>query len=150
MENRLNKINKMISLLKTDENEINKNKNIIIDKLKKKYKILKYYDYIETQNVKLGDILKYNDLELNKLSICGLVVHIYYIDEYNKKQISRFLLFNIYKNIFWVISPKKYYLFRSEKSGRFKNTFNDYLNDIILEDNINKYKQILDDEQIRK
>ena len=141
-EERLNKIKKMISYLVTDDNERINNTEKIVNKIKQKYKILKYYDYITTDyKIKKGDIIKYIDLELKKLSVCGLVIDISYIDDYNKKKILSYHLYNPYKKIFWYISPKKYYLFRSQKRGHINNiNITDYLKENILKEHIEQYK----------
>ena len=126
MEDRLKEIRNLIGKLNIDTDEQKDNNDIIINMILKKYKVLENYDYVYANKIKKGDIIKYVNIDLKKISVCGLVVHIAYNDEYNKKFISYILLYNKYKNIIWSIAPKKYYIFKSKKIGIY-NKNNEFI-----------------------
>lgn len=94
-----------------------KKSGININEIYNKFPKLKYkFEYVKPEHVQKGDIIRYVDLNYNKLSMSGVVVKITYKNTYFK-EFKSFLLFNRIKNVFWKIKPKKYYLFVSLNNG---------------------------------
>jgi len=126
MEDRLKEIRNLIRKLNIDTEEQKDTNEIVIDMILKKYKVLENYNYVNENRIKKGDIIKYVNIDLKKISVCGLVVDIVYNDDFNKKVITYILLYNKYKNIIWNIAPKKYYIFKSKKIGIY-NKNNEFI-----------------------
>ncbi len=137
MEDRLKEIRNLIDKLNIDTEEQKDTNDIVINMILKKYKVLENYNYVYENKIRTGDIIKYVNIDLKKISICGLVVDIIYNDKYNKKVISHMLLYNKYKKIIWSIAPKKYYIFKSKKLGIYNK------NNQFIRQQIDAYKNKL-------
>lgn len=109
MNDRLNKIDNLVSQLNNNET-YNENSKIVKD-IKKKYKELKSYTYKLESQVFINDIIRYVNLDLSKLSITGLVVKIH--RNKNNTGVKSYLLYNRFKDIYWSLNPKKVYIYVS-------------------------------------
>ena len=90
----------------------------IIHKINKKFKSTKYYDFIRTEQIEIGMMIRYVDLELKKISTTGIIVNII---STSSKKIGNILLYNQTDDIYWKINPDKYYLFHIEKGQKKAN-----------------------------
>lgn len=95
----------------------------IIHKINKKFKSTKYYNFIRTEELDTGMIIRTVDLDLSKISIPGIVVN---IKETSSKKIGIVVLYNSEKTIYWKINPDKYYLFHIEKDSGTSNKIRGY------------------------
>lgn len=135
MEDRLNKIDKLVSHL--ENNEVINENSVIVQQIKKKFKYLEFYTYKMDSKIRICYAIRYVNLELNKLSIPGIVVRIDYESTYSKN-IKTILLYNKMKNIYWIISPKKVYLF---VSNRINSSLGRDIADKILAEHVKYYKE---------
>jgi hypothetical protein len=139
MEKRLNKISNIIDLLpnttKTNKPIINK----IIEKIKLKHEILDKYKFIsEPEQLTKGDFIRYVDLGNTKLSFPYIISEIIYdISPSNIKHITNIAIFNSKYKTYIKINPKKYYIFKLDR------TYNKLrgLLDKILSEEIEIYKK---------
>lgn len=105
----------------------------IIKKINGKFKRTKHYNFIRTEQIEKGMIVRTVNLGITKLNIPGIVVK---IQETSSKKYGKILLFNPLKKIFWNINPDKYYIFLVERNSNTQlNTmvdemFQDYKNKI--------------------
>lgn len=154
--NKIDEINNLIKKIKSKKNDIEK-------KIKDKFPELETFVYkSNTSKILPGKIIRYVDLKLKKISICGIVTLISYYDDYrdNNKVVKNIHLLSKGTNgnpsITWKISAKKYYIFESIgltplKMNKFINGFIKNLNnfegfeeingDDIFEEEIKKYKK---------
>jgi len=137
MNDRLDKIDKLVSLLPNSE-IVNEN-SAIIKEIKAKYKNLKDYTYKMDSKIRMGDVVRYVHLDMKKLSIFGIVVGIETENTYNKN-VKTILLLNTVKHIVWRIATKKVYLFVS--NGTHSSRARDVANRILME-HIDQYKALL-------
>lgn len=141
MKNRLDIINKCISLLspQTEQNIKNSHSNGI--KIKKKFKLLKNYDYIEPENIQIGDLMRSVSNDLSKISALGVVISIKYYPSINDvKCIKYFFIKHLSKRrTYWKIKPQKYYLYITHKGT--KSNFRDALLELLGKD-IELYKKM--------
>ena len=107
----------------------------IIKKINIKFKKTKYYNFIRTEQIELGMIIRTVNLNMTKMNLPGVVVN---IKETSSKKFGKILLFNNLKKIYWYINPDKYYLFCMER-----NT-NSNMN-MIVDDLIKDYNRIIYD-----
>ena len=84
----------------------------IIYKINKKFKTTKRYDFIRTEEIEIGMMLRVVDLDIKNISTTGIVVKII---ETSSKKIGNIMLYNSSNNIYWKINPDKYYIFYIEK-----------------------------------
>ena len=84
----------------------------IIYKINKKFKSTKNYDFIRTEQIEIGMMIRAVDLDLKKISTTGIVVKLI---KTSSKQIGNIMLYNSSNNIYWKINPDKYYIFHIEK-----------------------------------
>lgn len=105
----------------------------IIEKINLKFKRTKHYNFIRTEQIENGMIIRTVNLNITKLNIPGIIVKI--IDTSSKKN-GKILLFNPLKKIFWNINPDKYYIFLVERNSNSElnrmvdELFEDYRNKI--------------------
>ena len=79
----------------------------IIHKINKKFKTTKYYNFIRTEEIATGMIIRCVDLDMNKISLPGIVVNI----NNGRKKDNIITLYNSSQPIYWKINPDKYYIF---------------------------------------
>ncbi len=79
----------------------------IIHKLNRKFKSTKYCTFLRTEEIHIGMLIRYIDLDMKKISIIGMVVNIH--NNINKNDV--FVLYSSSKAIYWKINPNKYYIF---------------------------------------
>jgi hypothetical protein len=84
----------------------------IIHKINKKFKSTKNYDFIRTEQIEIGMMIRVVDLDINNISTTGIVVKLI---KTSSKQIGNVMLYNSSNNIYWKINPDKYYIFHIEK-----------------------------------
>ncbi len=105
----------------------------LIKKINEKFKRTKHYNFIRTEQIEKGMIIRTVNLNITKLNIPGIIVKIM---ETSSKKIGNILLFNPLKKIFWNINPDKYYIFvvernsNSELNRMVDELFEDYRNKI--------------------
>ena len=124
MDKRLSEINNLINNVKN----VRTKQDVIPEDIKKKtiqkYPYLKSYKTITADKIKMGDVIRYLNLNLEKISIACIVVDITYVSsidpQINNKKISKILLTNIDSKhkIFWSINPAKYYIFKNSRYKR--------------------------------
>ena len=90
----------------------------IIHKINKKFKSTKYYNFIRTEELMIGMIIRTVDLDIQKISTTGIVVNIIHT---SSKSFGNITLYNQSNNIYWKINPDKYYLFHIEKGIKQTN-----------------------------
>lgn len=90
----------------------------IIKKITTKYKILRNYDYIRTEQLELGMIIRAVHLDLSKMTIPGFIMQ---IEKDDNGIIKRIGLLNKHSKTYWKFKPGNYYLFMIEK-GNASNT----------------------------
>ena len=73
----------------------------IIYKINKKFKTTKRYDFIRTEEIEIGMMLRVVDLDIKNISTTGIVVKII---ETSSKKIGNIMLYNSSNNIYWKIS----------------------------------------------
>jgi len=86
----------------------------IIKKITTKYKILRNYDYIRTEQLELGMIVRAVHLNLSKMTIPGIIMK---FDKDDNDIIKRIGLLNKHSETYWKIKPGNYYLFMIEKGN---------------------------------
>ncbi len=117
------KRNKDIDTLLLNYNEIDIPDEIIY-KINKKFKSTKYYNFIRTEQIEIGMMIRYVDLEFKKISTTGIIVNII---STSSKKIGNILLYNPSNDIYWKINPDKYYLFFIEKgTNKANNIIREY------------------------
>ena len=90
----------------------------IIHKINKKFKSTKYYNFIRTEELTIGMMIRTVDLDIKKISTTGIVVNITHT---SSKSFGNITLYNQSNNIYWKINPDKYYLFYIEKGVKLSN-----------------------------
>jgi hypothetical protein len=105
----------------------------MINKMKKKFKLGKYHNFVKTFQLEKGMIIRTISLDLKKINIAGIIVN---IQSSSSKNIGIITLYNEKKEIYWKINPDKYYIFDVKKrtldekemnrmiTGLKKNIFN--------------------------
>ena len=83
---------------------------------------MRYYTLKHVNQVMRGQTIRYIGRKLTKLSVTGIVLRIDYYDSIvgNKLediQIKNILLYSGVNKNFWLINPKKYYIFISNRVG---------------------------------
>ncbi len=81
----------------------------MINKIKRKFPDIKYYNYLHTEEIKLSDLIQMVDLDLKNLSIVGKCIKIKYGEN---NSIQNILLHNSNSETYWKINPTKYYIFK--------------------------------------
>ena len=81
----------------------------IIKKINKKYPDTKKYDFIRTEEIELGMMVRLVDLDLGKIYMPSIIVN---IKSTSSRTIGIMVLFNPALNIYWSVNPDKYYIFR--------------------------------------
>lgn len=81
----------------------------MINKIKKKFPEVKYYNYLHTEEIQLFDLIQMVDLELTNLSIVGKCIKFKYGEN---NSIQSILLHNSVSETYWKINPTKYYIFK--------------------------------------
>lgn len=109
-----------------------------VDKIIRKFKILRNCEIIMPNNIAVGQAIRYVDKELLKVSMVGIVTNIDYYSEINKSDIKTVFLYNSYTKRSWKINPEKYYIFQHRKIK---------LGDKIMNEIIDEYKKILENEK---
>ena len=84
MEERLQKINDLVDLIKIDPDR-EKKEQFAVNEMKKKFPRLNNYYYAKPENIMIGDIIVYVDLYMTKISFTGIVVNIIYTERLNMK-----------------------------------------------------------------
>ena len=91
--------------------------NKILKEIKKKYKNeLINYNYIDNlENLKVGNYIKYINLEINKI-VYGILIN---ITNYDYNNGIRFITLKHTKNNnIWNLKPSKYYIFQKKNKNR--------------------------------
>ena len=91
--------------------------NKILKEIKKKYnKELKKYNYIDDlEKLKVGNYIKYINLEINKI-VYGILIN---ITNYDFSNGIRFITLKHTKNKnIWNLKPSKYYIFQKKNKNR--------------------------------
>lgn len=101
--------------------------NEIIYKINKKFKSTKYYNFIRTEELQTGMIIRTVELDLSRISTTGIVVN---IKETSSKKIGIIVLYSPSDLIYWKINPDKYYLFEVEKYSAKTNELREMLDDL--------------------
>ena len=97
---RLKEISDLIDNIKPIETKNRDNE--IIKQIKNKFVgIFDEYSYIEGNKINTGDIIRYVDLGLTKVSIPGIVMELHYDDQLLSTNLDNILLFNKNKKTFW-------------------------------------------------
>jgi hypothetical protein len=99
----------------------------IIHKINKKFKSTKHYNFIRTEELELGMIIRTVNLDLNKISTTGIVVN---IKETSSKKNGIIVLYSPSDTIYWKINPDKYYLFYIERNSAKTNELKDILDEL--------------------
>jgi len=133
MEDRLAKIDKLVSKLHNNE-VINENSEVV-KQIRDKYKNLKNYSYRMASKIRVSDSVRCVSIDLERLSMPGVVVRINYDTTYEKR-VKTLLLYSIYYKIFWMVSPKRVYIFVSNGANYTRGRD---IADKILVDNIDYY-----------
>lgn len=84
----------------------------IIHKINRKFKTTKEYNFIRTEEIEVGMIIRTVDLNIKKISTTGIVVKII---QTSSKSYGNIRLYNPSNDIYWVINPDKYYIFQIDK-----------------------------------
>lgn len=84
----------------------------IIYNINKKFKTTKYYNYIRTEEIEVGMIIRTVDLNIKKISTTGIVIKII---QTSSKLYGNIRLYNPSNDIYWNINPDKYYIFQIDK-----------------------------------
>jgi len=84
----------------------------IINKINKKFKSTKEYNFIRTEEIEVGMIIRTVDLDIKKISTTGIVVKII---QTSSKLYGNIRLYNPSNDIFWNINPDKFYIFEIDK-----------------------------------
>lgn len=147
MINRLSEINEIINKVHISENKDNE----IVKKIKDKF-IGTFDEYAfvgSAEKINKGDIIRYVDLGLTKVSIAGIVIDIIYEKNILSQSLKYFVLINKYTHTYWKIVPKSVYIFRSYKLGKLSKRHTEKLINGIKSDdafwkNIDDYKERFD------
>lgn len=151
MLNRLDDTKKLVGQVIMAKNKDNE----IVKQIKNKFVgTFDEYAYVEfAEKIKKGDIIRYVDLGLTKVSVPGIVIDTVYEEHILSRSLKYITLLNTKKHIYWKIIPKKVYIFRSYKLGKMSkihsNKFIDSLNfgDSLIDElhrNIDDYKDRYD------
>jgi hypothetical protein len=151
MLNRLDDTKKLVSQTTVTQNRDNE----IVKQIKDKFVgTFDEYAYVEhAERIKKGDIIRYVDLGLTKVSLPGIVIDTVYEEHILSKSLKYITLLNTIKRTYWKIIPKKVYIFRSYKLGKMSKVhskkFIDSLNfgDSLIDElhkNIDDYKDRYD------
>jgi hypothetical protein len=85
----------------------------IIKKINKLYPDTRKYDFIRTEEIELGIMIRLVDLDLNKIYMPSIIVN---IKSTSSRDIGILVLFNPALEIYWSVNPDKYYIFKIYKS----------------------------------
>ena len=107
LDKRLNEINNLINNIQ-DKNKEDLD-NIYTSILKKYNKLLNGYIKVSGQDIDQGEVIRYVHKNGSKLSIAGIVVG---IERNCNDYIKSLKLWSEIKNIYWIIKPEKYYIFK--------------------------------------
>jgi hypothetical protein len=141
---RLKNINEIIK----KSTNINRSNDEIVEKIMKKFfDILEEYSFKPAEKIMVGDIIKYVDLNLEKVSIYGIVMKINYNETIMDKSLKSFDLFNNITQTYWKVNPKKVYIFKSYKLGEHSKRRTLKANLFLMEE-IENYKKSFDQNNI--
>jgi len=84
----------------------------IINKINKKFKSTKDYNFIRTEEIEVGMIIRTVGLDIKKISTTGIVVRII---KTSSKSFGNIRLYNPSNDIYWNINPDKFYIFKIDK-----------------------------------
>jgi hypothetical protein len=99
----------------------------IIKKINKLYPDTKKYDFIRTEQIEKGIMIRLVDLDFKKIYMPGIIVN---IKETSSRKKGIVVLFNPKLGLYWSVNPDKYYIFRiyinyNKTSRDIRNTYND-------------------------
>ncbi len=97
----------------------------IIHKINKKFKSTKNYNFVRTEQIDTGMMLRVVDLSISTISTTGIIVN---IKKTIDNRIDNILLYNSSNDIYWRINPDKYYLFHVERGIRKNILIKEYYN----------------------
>lgn len=128
MSKRLDEINFLISKTKNCDNKVNNIEEIV----KEKFPEIDSYMYMEDPNkIHPGAIIRYVDIKMTKVSVWGIVTSKIFYERINgtKPLVKQISMFNNGLEIFWKISPIRYYIFQS--IGIKNGLADDFIKDIL-------------------
>ncbi len=93
----------------------------IIKKINKLYPDTLKYDFIRTEELEIGIMVRLVDLDLEKIYMPGIVVN---IKSTSSRDIGILVLFNPAIDIYWSVNPDKYYIFKMYKLSEMESKKN--------------------------
>lgn len=81
----------------------------IIRKINKLHPDTKRYDFMRTEQVEIGIMVRLVDLDLQKIYMPGIIVS---IKDTSSRKKGILTLFNPKLEIYWSVNPDKYYIFK--------------------------------------
>lgn len=132
MDKRLSQINNLID--KLESNEDDEHYFQIEDEIKLKFPNLQYYSFVDPNILSLGNIIRYVNLQMNKISLPVIIIRIDRVTYLDSYEVSTIYV-KFYRRM-WKINPKKHYIFLSNNVGSVYD-------DNFMMNEIEKYKNNL-------
>jgi len=85
----------------------------IIKKINKLYPDTRRYDFLRTEELEIGIMVRLVDLDLGKIYMPSIIVN---IKSTSSRNIGTLVLFNPALKIYWSVNPDKYYIFKIHKN----------------------------------
>jgi len=104
----------------------------IIKKINKLYPDTRRYDFLRTEEIEIGIMVRLVDLDLGKIYMPSIIVN---IKSTSSRDMGIIVLFNPALEIYWSVNPDKYYIFKI-----YKNTSKNIKIIKELGNNIDKHK----------
>jgi hypothetical protein len=127
-------INSLLKVMKEEKQKNIKKKKDLIEQAIEKYKSLQEQKYIKSEELYKGDIIRYVDLNLDKLSASCIIIDIEYyrsLDESTTvKSIKNIIVKNNYNEKYWKFKPQKYLIFKYLSQDKLKKFLKKYLTEI--------------------
>jgi hypothetical protein len=108
-QNRENDINKL--LRNFNEKDIQDN---LIHKINKLHPVTKVMNFLRTEQLDIGMIIKIVSLDFKKIYSTALILK---LESTSSQKIGKVKLLNIGYDTYWNINPNKYYIFQAEEGA---------------------------------
>ena len=111
MSDKMSEIDLILKNMNIDENQ--KTNPDIVNKIKDTFPILQTYTFKTANKLRPGQVIRYVDLNLNKVSIYGIILKVNYYNSFytDTPSVKSLFLLNRVKNITWHVDPTKVYIF---------------------------------------
>ena len=92
----------------------------IINKINKLHPVTKIMNFLKTDQLEVGMIIKIVSLDLQKIFSTAIILQLI---PTSSQKIGKLLLLNAAYNTLWYINPNKYYIFQAEKGAITTHNF---------------------------